>query len=88
MHKCDAGLIACLSTLISNKLFGMELSSCECACREVQLEHALLLYFAGEWDEAYQELQLYKQHIGQLDGHTLDSTLARISCLLHERTTW
>ncbi|DBB00582.1 TPA: hypothetical protein ACH3X3_002277 [Trebouxia sp. C0006] len=56
--------------------------------REVQLEHALLLYFAGEWDEAYQELQLYKQVVGQLDVHTLDSTLARISCLLHERTTW
>lgn len=66
----------------------MEFSRCGCACREVQLEHALLLYFAGEWDEAYQELQLYKQVVGQLDVHTLDSTLARISCLLHERTTW
>ncbi|DBA77701.1 TPA: hypothetical protein ACH3X2_008400 [Trebouxia sp. C0005] len=56
--------------------------------REVQLEHALLLYFAGQWDEAYQELQLYKQDVGQLDGHALDSTLARICCLLYERTTW
>lgn len=53
--------------------------------REVQLEYALLLYFAGQWDEAYQELQLYKQGV---DGHTLDSTLARISCLLYEKTTW
>ena len=82
MLKSNADSIACLSYLAWNS------ADVGCACREVQSEHALLLYFAGEWDEAYQELQLYKQHIGQLDGHTLDSTLARISCLLHERTAW
>ncbi len=74
MLKCNADFIACLSYLALNSA-------------DVDV-HALLLYFAGQWDEAYQELQLYKQDIGQLDGHTLDSTLARISCLLYERTTW
>ena len=74
-----------LIRLLAFLVLGMELSSCGCACREVQLEHALLLYFAGQWDGAYQELQLYKQGV---DGHTLDSTLARISCLLYEKTAW
>ncbi len=34
--------------------------TCFC-CRDVQLEHALLLHFASQHDEALHELQLYKQ---------------------------
>ena len=62
--------------------------SCVLCCREIQLEHALLLYFASQFDEALQEMQLYGQTLQGISRQALETTLARISYLLYEKAAW
>lgn len=57
-------------------------------CREAQLEHALLLHFAGQHDDALQELKLYKKGIKGDQSDQIDVVLARLAYLVYEKTTW
>ena len=49
-----------------------------------------MLYFASQYDEALQELQMFKQESSDQEdaNEWLDTTLARLSCLLYEQNTW
>ena len=61
-------------------------------CRERQLEHALLLYFASQFHMGHQALQEYIKAslIGDedTDEGALRTTLARLSYLLYEKDGW
>ena len=57
-------------------------------CREARLEHALLLYFAGQHNDALQELKLYKKGITESEHERLDVVLARLAYLVYECNTW
>ena len=61
-----------------------------CGCRERQLEHALLLYFASHFQQAHKGMQQYMQSPGQHQSEQdlLKTAFARVSYLLHEEEGW
>lgn len=57
-------------------------------CREVQLEHALLLYFAGQHANAIEELEQYKAGCAGREGAEIDVLLSKLSYIKTEKTDW
>ena len=61
-----------------------------CGCRDRQLEHALLLYFASHFQKAHKGMQQYMRtpSEGQSEQDLLNTAFARVSYLLHEEEGW
>lgn len=57
-------------------------------CREVQLEHALLLYFAGKHVDALQVLEQYKKDCMGDVGEQIELLSSRLSYINFENTNW
>lgn len=57
-------------------------------CREVQLEHALLLYFAGQHADALQVLEQYKKDCMGNVSEQLELLSSRLSYINFENTNW
>lgn len=53
----------------------------------MQLEHALLLYFAGQYDVAVEELRHYKDGMGS-DCEQIDVLLNKLMYLVFEKLSW
>ena len=53
-------------------------------CRKEQLEHALLLYLAGQYDDALLEFELYKQDCEAIQREQVDVMIARLTFCLSE----
>ena len=56
------------------------------AGREVQLEHALLLHFAGQHADSLSELKAYKEQTCEITCDQMDVVLAKLTYLVSEDT--
>lgn len=58
------------------------------SCRQVQLEHALLLYFASQHSTAVEELEQYKTGCVGSEGEQIDVLSSKLSYINFEKTNW
>ena len=54
----------------------------------MQLEHALLLYFASQHADAVEELEQYKKGCVGTDGDQVNVLSCKIRYLVSEKTGW
>lgn len=57
-------------------------------CREVQLEHALLLYFASQHAKAIKQLTRYKAGCVGSEGDEIDVLSSKLIYIHFEKTNW